>query len=291
MTITAPEPAAPAAPSPLAAARARLRAALLDDRVLLDLGQPGLYGRTGTFDRVFTAVDAAIVRAMARPDDEVRRLPPVEVFASFEATDYIASFPDLAGVLADARLALTPAVCHPLYATIGHEFPVSGTRYDMIGDAFRHEPSDDPMRMQAFHQHEWVHVGSPESARLHRDDALVPALELLRSFGLRIDIVAANDPFFGRVGQILARNQLASSLKFEFVTPVYGDEHAWTAIGSANMHEDHFGQVFDLVTTDGVTAHSSCIGFGLERVTVALFAAHGTCVDAWPTDVREALGL
>lgn len=302
----------------LVAARADLRGRLLRDRVLIDLGSPGLYGRTGVFERVYGAVDAAVVRSQADLDAEVLRFPPVEPLAAFERTDYIASFPDLAAsvsgftgddrthrallaarergerwdsFLEPADLMLTPAVCHPVYGLIGDTVPTGGRAFDIVGDSFRREPSLDPMRLQAFHMHEFVHVGTPASAKAHRDGRTPGMRALLESFGLAIDVVPANDPFFGRVGQMLARNQVEQSLKYEFVTPVYGPDHDATAISSANLHEDHFGTSFGLRTADGGVAHSACIAFGLERITIALFAAHGTDPDRWTSDVRAALAL
>jgi len=307
-----------AAPTELDAARAELRGRLLADRVLLDLGSPGLYGRTGVFERVYAAVDAAAVRSQADLDAEVLRFPPVEPLASFERTDYIASFPDLAAAvsgftgddrqhrallaarergerwesfLEPADLMLTPAVCHPVYGLLGDVVPAAGRTLDVLGDSFRREPSADPMRLQAFHMHEFVHVGTPASARAHRDGGIPVIRELLTAFGLEVDVVPANDPFFGRVGQVLARSQVEQALKYEFVTPVYGPEHPATAISSANLHEDHFGTAFGLRTEDGAVAHSACLAFGLERVTIALFAAHGTDPDRWAPDVRAALAL
>lgn len=298
--------------------RAVLRARLLADRVLIELGSPGLYGRTGVFERVYDAVDAAGTAVMADLDAEVLRFPPVEPLAAFERTDYIASFPDLAAsisgftgddrthrallaarergerwesFLEPADLMLTPAVCHPVYGLVGDVVDRPGLWFDIVGDSFRREPSLDPMRLQAFHMHEFVHIGTPESAKEHRDGRIPVMLDLLRSFGLEIDVVPANDPFFGRVGQMLARNQVEQALKFEFVTPVYGDDEDPTAIGSANLHEDHFGTAFGIRTDDGEVAHSACVAFGLERITIALFAAHGTDVDAWPAGTRAALGL
>ncbi|MGL3200117.1 MULTISPECIES: amino acid--[acyl-carrier-protein] ligase [Curtobacterium] len=302
----------------LGAARADLRGRLLADGVLLDLGSPGLYGRTGVFERVYSAVDAAAVRSQADLDAEVLRFPPVEPLASFERTDYIASFPDLAasisgftgddrthrallaarergerweGFLEPADLMLTPAVCHPVYGLVGDSVPEGGRSFDILGDSFRREPSLDPMRLQAFHMHEFVHIGTPASAKAHRDDRIPVMRALLESFGLDIDVVPANDPFFGRVGQMLARNQVEQALKFEFVTQVYGLDHDATAISSANLHEDHFGTAFGIRSADGEVAHSACIAFGLERITIALFAAHGTDPDEWPTAVRSALAL
>lgn len=307
-----------AAAAALDAARAALRATLLDDGVLIDLGSPGLYGRSGVFERVYQAVDAAAVASQADLDADVLRFPPVEPLAAFERTDYIASFPDLAAsisaftgddrthrallatrergerwesFLEPADLMLTPAVCHPVYGLVTGTLPADGRMFDIVGDSFRREPSLDPMRLQAFHMHEFVHIGTPETARAHRDGRIPVMRSLLESFGLEIDVVPANDPFFGRVGQMLARNQVEQALKFEFVTPVYGADQPWTAIGSANLHEDHFGTSFDIRTADGAVAHSACVAFGLERITIALFAAHGTDVDSWPADVRTALAL
>lgn len=308
----------PSTTTDLDSARADLRARLLDDGVLLDLGSPGLYGRSGDFERVYRAVDAAAVRSQEDLDADVLRFPPVEPLAAFERTDYIASFPDLAAsisaftgddrthrallaarergdrwesFLEPADLMLTPAVCHPLYGLLSGTLPAGGRTFDILGDSFRREPSLDPMRLQSFHMHEFVHVGSPASAAEHRDGRIPVMRALLESFGLEVDVVPANDPFFGRVGQMLARNQVEQALKFEFVTPVYGHDHPWTAISSANLHEDHFGTSFAIRTADGAVAHSACLAFGLERITIALFAAHGTDPDAWPTDVRAALAL
>ncbi|WFR65997.1 hypothetical protein P9139_13045 [Curtobacterium flaccumfaciens] len=80
MTVTEPTAAEPTAAvtaaTGLDAARADLRARLLTDGVLVDLGSPGLYGRTGVFERVYAAVDAAEVRIHADLDAEVLRFRP-----------------------------------------------------------------------------------------------------------------------------------------------------------------------------------------------------------------------
>jgi seryl-tRNA synthetase len=85
-------------------------------------------------------------------------------------------------------------------------------------------------------------------------------------------------------------SQREQQLKIEFLVDVYGDEER-TACSSINYHQDHFGHTFGIHTDDGADAHSSCIGFGLERCTVALFNQHGTDVAQWPAPVRDRLGL
>ena len=48
-----------------------------------------------------------------------------------------------------------------------------------------------------------------------------------------------------------------------------------TAVSSFNFHQDHFGSTFGIQLHDGTVANSACLGFGLERITLALFRAHG----------------
>jgi seryl-tRNA synthetase len=100
----------------------------------------------------------------------------------------------------------------------------------------------------------------------------------------------ANDPFFGRAGKLLAMNQRESALKFELLVPVCSEEKP-TACVSFNYHEDHFGQVFEIHLADGRRAHTACVGFGLERITLALLKHHGLDPARWPAATREVLGL
>ena len=59
-----------------------------------------------------------------------------------------------------------------------------------------------------------------------------------------------------------------------------------TAICSFNWHQDHFSGTFDIRTADGEMASTACLGFGLERVTLALIKAHGFDPAEWPDEVR-----
>jgi seryl-tRNA synthetase len=233
----------------------------------------------------------------------------------FLRTDYVRSFPDLIGSIDvftggdkehkelldeleaghDWTLALDPAevvlsssICHSLYGTLPNDVPADGLLHECCGFAFRHEPSVDPARMQSFRMYEFVLVGTPEQAVAHRDLWLQRGLESLAALGLPVRSDAANDPFFGRVGRMLAANQLNAELKYEVLIDLTDAKP--TAIASANYHEDHFGLPFGLRTPDGQVAHSACFGYGLERITLALFAAHGLSLADWPGEVRSLLG-
>ena len=50
-------------------------------------------------------------------------------------------------------------------------FPTAGRYFNVSSYCFRHEPSEDPARMQTFQMHEIVFVGDPDAAQQHRDAA------------------------------------------------------------------------------------------------------------------------
>jgi seryl-tRNA synthetase len=70
-----------------------------------------------------------------------------------------------------------------------------------------------------------------------------------------------------------------------------GSDEQPTAIISLNYHQDHFGNIFGIRTADGATAHTACVGFGLERIALALFRQNGFDRARWSRSTREALGL
>jgi seryl-tRNA synthetase len=88
---------------------------------------------------------------------------------------------------------------------------------------------------------------------------------------------------------MLASGQRDKNLKYEITSPISGDTPG--AIASSNYHEDHFGVNFNIRLTNGQPAHSSCIGFGLERIALALLLVHGISLEKWPAEVRESLSL
>jgi seryl-tRNA synthetase len=283
--------------------------------ILVPTASDGIYGRSFLYEDVVAAVERLVVGAAASEETVSYRFPPVMPRQVLERTGYLSSFPDMIGavstfsgdnaahkklmdvarsggdwttMLEAADVSLCPAVCHPLYPTLAGTLPEGGGRYDVYGWCFRHEPSLDPARMQAFRQHDLVYVGTAEQASEHRNRWLQLGADILGSLGLMTETVVANDPFFGRVGRILAENQRSETLKFEIVTPINSAEHP-TAIASANCHLDHFGEPFGIVSADGAVAHSCCFGFGLDRITLALLRTHGLNPGDWPTAARNRL--
>ena len=293
------------------------RTSLFAAGLLVDGGVDGLYHRSFAFEGIVRGVERYVTRAGRVADDHRFFFSPVMARSALVSAGYVRSFPDLIGVLSsftggDRELpalledlesggdwtthlsaldvALCSAACHNLYPRFSHHaVSRDGQVFEVQGVCFRHEPSPDPARMQSFRMHEFVYLGSPEGAFAHREEWITRGGELLRALGLDIAVVVANDPFFGRVGRMLANGQLEKELKFELVAPISSDTPG--AIASANYHEDHMGLEFDISLGDGEVMHSACFGFGLDRIALALIRRHGTDLESWPSDVTERLGM
>jgi seryl-tRNA synthetase len=293
------------------------RGALVEAGLLIPSGVSGVYGLGGTFEDVVERFEAYVTRMGAAAEPEVMRFPPILSRSVYERTDHLETFPNLMGSvhtftgserealqlaerkaagerwsagLAETEVMLAPAACYPLYPAATGTLPPQGRVVDLRSFVFRHEPSDDPARMQSFRQREYVRLGTPEQALEHRNHWLQRGLEMLHAVGLEAEAVVANDPFFGRGGRVMAATQREQTLKYELVATVASSERP-TAIVSCNYHLDHFGHAFDIRTSDGEVAHTACIGFGLERIALALFRRHGFTPRDWPAGVRKILGL
>ncbi len=290
---------------------------LFADGVLIPSGVDGLYGRSGDFEDVIDRFEALVER-FSREDGAVKiHFPPAMPRVNMEKSGYLKSFPQLAGsvhsfmgndmdhcrlIAAIAEggdwsqfqqatdLVLTPAACYPLYPAVAAKgaVPDAGLLFDLKSYCFRHEPSKEPTRMQFFRMRENVRIGTGEQVREFRERWLERGPKLIESLGLPCELDVANDPFFGRGGKLMARNQRDQQLKFELLVPV-NDGLGPTACLSFNYHQDHFGTLWNLVREDGEKAHSACVGFGLERITLALFKHHGNDVAKWPASVRKVL--
>jgi seryl-tRNA synthetase len=296
-------------------AATELRDRLFDTQLLYRTSVEGVYGRSQTYKEIGDSIDRMVHRWATDLGATAVHLPPVLARSSFDSTDYLQSFPDLVGsvhvfcgndrdhaelvrrvetdgdwpaLLQPGEVVLAPAACHGLYALCAGRLPAGGRLFEVTATCFRHEPSTDPTRMQTFGMHEVVYLGDPAGAERHRDRGLAAGLGMLERLGLDVSAVAANDPFFGRLGAVLAAGQRDEELKFEGVTDVHAGGPP-IAIMSANCHRDHFGKPFGITTDDGAVAHSACVGFGIDRITIALLARHGLDPATWPEAVRTEL--
>jgi seryl-tRNA synthetase len=295
--------------------RAALRSALIEHGLLYETGVLGLYGTSASFERIVDGIDACIERAAAPDRPERRRFGPLIARDTLRVTGYLDHLPHLLGSvhaftgaeaehpallervnaqadwgpsLAMTELVLAPAVCHAVYPTLRGEAPEQGRVVDVRGHCFRHEPSVDPARMVSFRMHENVLAGSPDACRQFVERWIERAAGVLQALGVEAQLVVASDPFFGRAGRLMKSAQTSKVLKRELVAKV-ASAAAPTALCSFNYHEEHFGKAFGIVRANGEPAHTACMGFGLERVALALLGAHGFSLERWPEAVRIEL--
>lgn len=302
---------------PASLERAELFEALVDHGLIIESGVQGIYGHNEQFEDVRLRLEALLTSQAIQNGAQRLRFPPLIPRRHLELSGYLGSFPHLAGTVYAFEgteqqaavqneracrhedwsefqemtdLALMPAACYPVYPAIARRgaLPTGGIFVEAGGTwVFRHEPSHDPARRQMFRQHELVRIGEPDAVLAWRDEWAHRGLDLLRWLGLDAELDNANDPFFGRRGRLLASSQREQALKLEILVPIAGDEP--TALASFNHHREHFGDVYGITLEDGTTAHSACLGFGHERIVLALLRTHGLDPGAWPTEIRQKL--
>jgi seryl-tRNA synthetase len=221
------------------------------------MGVDGVYARTALYVHVVERLEAYITR-QRDPRAEVMRFPPVMSRKQLEKSGYLKSFPNLLG-----------CVC----ALHGSEASIRSAveRHDNGGDWTTSATSSDLVLSPA---------------------ACYPVYPIVAARGPLAATMGytANDPFFGRVGQVMAVSQRQQALKFELLIPYYPGA-APTACMSFNYHREHFGQVWGIRDHKGEMAHTGCVAFGIDRLTVALFAIHGLDLQRWPSVTKAALAL
>ncbi|MGI3900978.1 MAG: amino acid--[acyl-carrier-protein] ligase [Janthinobacterium lividum] len=290
----------------------------LMEALFIPTGVPGVYGRKGVYEDVVERL-AAFITTHRDEGAEILRFPPVMSRRTLERSGYLKSFPNLLGCMCalsgtddDIRaavetfdkgddwtehldasdLVLTPAACYPVYPLVAKRgrLPAGGARFDVASDCFRREPSHHADRFQSFRMREYVCIGSPAEVAAFRERWIERAKGMADRLGLSYEVDQANDPFFGKVGVMMAMAQKRDALKFELLVPVRSAEKP-TACMSFNNHKDHFGEVWGLRDAEGGVAHTGCVAFGMDRLAVSMFATHGTDVAGWPVAVRSALGI
>ncbi len=282
------------------------------------MGSDGVYARTALYEDVVERLGGFISR-QRDPRAEILRFPPVMSRHQLEKSGYLKSFPNLLGCvcalhgseaairaaadshdtggdwtksLAAADLVLSPAACYPVYplAASRGRLPGGGLLFDVAADCFRREPSRSLDRLQSFRMREFVRIGTPQEVVAFREQWLARAQRLVGELALPGTLDVANDPFFGKVGQIMAVSQRQQALKFELSIPFHAAAKP-TACMSFNCHLEHFGAVWGIHDSAGEVAHTGCVAFGMDRLAVALFSNHGLDVLRWPDSVRQALAL
>jgi len=299
--------------------RGRYLASLVKHGVLIPGNAKGVYGKNSDFEDLVVRLELLLTKLVPRKDVEYLRFPPVMDRSWLVAQGYLAKFPHLLGTIhafsgsdseheellrkvaahkewahsqVPTELALVPAACLPVYPAIARRGPLSprGVTIDVQSFCFRHEPSVDPMRMQSFRMREYIRMGSAHQTMRHVHSMMDKAKELMSALLLPYRSDTATDPFFGKRATLLSESQREQSLKSELSVPLF-DNAAPVACASFNSHQTYFAEVWNIRTHTGELAHTACVGFGLERIVLALFCVHGFDHSRWNSKIRAALGM
>lgn len=288
---------------------------LLEAGVLLPQQAPGVWGFSSAFEHLLEALQVRLTEIGRTPDCEVMSFPPVIARHTLERSGYLQTMPQLLGSIhrfsgdeVDWKLildrvergedwgglqqlgdvVLIPAACYPIYPLLSGNLPAAGRSTDSSCYCFRHEVTSEPGRLKAFRVREFVRAGTGGECLEWRDAWRQRGLDFALSLGLQARVELASDPFFGPTQRLLRANQRNERMKYELLTTIGSSERPM-AVASFNYHRDHFGSHFEIATANGEVAHTACVGFGLERVTLALLRQHGVDPLCWPADVRGRL--
>jgi seryl-tRNA synthetase len=269
---------------------------------------------------LFTRLDALVNDVVRREfDGREYRYPTLLPLESLRRSGYVTSFPhhvmfatrlpadidQYRGFVSDVDAGVDPGHAAMARCTDGtyclpptmcyHTFQqFSGTRLaeehrvvTARGKSFRFESryETDLERLWDFTIREIVFLGPRAHVRDCLDRFLGLVTDLFDDLGLVGQVEAANDPFFGtgRAAES-ASSQRLLQLKYEARLAVAPDRTI--AVSSFNLHDSHFGSAFDISLPDGSTAHSACVGFGLERLTYAVLCQFGLDERQWPQALR-----
>lgn len=267
---------------------------------------PGVIGLRGRALALLRRIDGRIAALCAGETEDEWAVPTALPLTTLERAGYFASFPhwltvashltddpvalegiansrDPARAAADtvipATNALPPAVCYHVYAALTGSTIPTRRIVTAQGCCWRHEGSRlAPLeRGWSFTMREIVCIGTEAECVSFCDRGVKLARWLAAGLGLDSSVEAAEDPFFAPTSRGRALLQRVKGLKRELRLPI-GDGET-TAAASFNLHEQFFGDAFDIRLANGEPAYTACVAFGLERWLLATLI-HGASAAA-----------
>lgn len=185
---------------------------------------------------------------------------------------------------------LSPTVCHHCFESLSDEAHTNHQTITALNQCSRYEVHDTGglKRLRHYWMREIIFLRpTPEATQASLDEVLKLTTDLLRKWNISFKVKSASDPFFLDSGTGKRMFQTALLMKRELVLPVEGKH---IACGSFNNHMKTLTEAFDITSDDGDIA-SGCVGWGYDRLILALFSQLGPDCAEWPSQVREDLGL
>jgi len=194
--------------------------------------------------------------------------------------------------LGDVRNLLSPTVCYHFFQTL----KLSGLTSNGItvtGTSKCHRNEDAGAygieRLNTFTMREIIFIDNPDEVKMKIKIFSDEISKILSDWGVFYRKMNATDPFFAGEMSNKRHFQALLDLKSEYKLKLpYADK--WLAVSSVNYHRDSIIKSFN-ISTDNPGYHSGCIGFGLDRLAIALFSQFGIDFNFWPVNVKLSLGL
>ncbi|MEU4448427.1 hypothetical protein AB0K14_30020 [Actinosynnema sp. NPDC050801] len=193
------------------------------------------------------------------------------------------------------RMGLNPAACLPAYKTFEDSaLPPDGVALSWQGRVFRHEATNVSGldRLSEFTVRELLFLADGDRTRQWRDRSVELIVDLAEAFDLDMTVQLATDPFFATVAGARRFWQQSMESKYEIRLAIgrHADGRVRTvAAGSVNVHGTFFAEQFGITTGTGELAETACVGLGIERWILAVFAQHGFDEAHWPELMRTEL--
>lgn len=184
--------------------------------------------------------------------------------------------------------SLPPTMCYYVYDML-RETIISDRTVTTRGKSFRYENKycKNMSRLLDFTIRETVFLGSKEYVNQSLEKYRLIAIFIMDFLGLAGECVYANDPFYLADNAAKRINvQKMKHSKIELRLNVSNDETI--AIASFNRHNQYIAQRFHLYIDEAHNLiHTSCIGFGLERMIFAFLCQYGINDNEWPVVVKD----
>src|SRR5690606_10466374 len=196
-----------------------------------------------------------------------------------------------AGELAPVPLMHNPSTCYHCYAARrGAQLP-DNEAVTAVTRCHRYESANhsDPGRLMEFTLREIIFIGSADYVRETRETCMKMIEDWATAWSLYGELLPANDPFFTEDYEAKAVHQHRLAMKYEYRAVLPGTGRT-LAVLSSNLHAATFGKAFD-IRVGGMRANTGCLGFGLERLAIAVVMQHGRDPARWPERLRRDSAL
>ena len=204
-----------------------------------------------------------------------------EYAKSSESADFISE-----KIMETPQLIQNPSTCYHCYASRAGQKVNKNTVITALAGCHRYEGANHSQlgRLMEFSLREVIFLGEPNFIRETREECLRLIKKLAVDWEFGGVLQSENDPFFTSDFEIKAEHQRKMKMKYEFRAYI-SDNDDGLAVMSSNLHGLTFSKTFN-IESDDWPVHTGCIGFGLERMIIALIAQHGVDPECWPKNLK-----